>query len=178
MKSLFNGNIKLKRLSDEEKNYELLAKWYQDVEVYKNFEQRKLSLSDIKNKYYPRTSSDSKVIVYFIYYDDIPVGIIQYKLVSLEDQILYNIRDNNVYEIDIFIGDSSMRHKGIGSKVIDILSSYLFYNNASYLIMCPLKTNIKAINCYKKCNFIINGYFDTEDTIGVLNTYYLMIRKK
>ena len=42
--------------------------------------------------------------------------------------------------------------------------------------MCPLENNIKAINCYKKCGFYIKDYFDTKDTIGIPQTYALMVK--
>ena len=42
---------------------------------------------------------------------------------------------------------------------------------------CPLENNIKAINCYKKCGFYIKDYFDTKDTIGIPQTYALMVKE-
>ena len=47
---------------------------------------------------------------------------------------------------------------------------------ADLLVMCPLKNNIKAISCYKKCGFEIKNYFETKDTIGNKQTYALMVK--
>ena len=56
--------VTLRRLKNDIKDYELLTKWYQKEEIYTHFEQRKLSLDEIKKKYYPRTLDNAKVPVY------------------------------------------------------------------------------------------------------------------
>lgn len=114
-----------------------------------------------------------------IEYDKAPVGIIQYQLINSENKKLYNINYNKCYEIDIFIGELIMQGQGIGKKSIELLSKYLFKEkNAEILVMCPLKDNIFAIKCYEKCGFKINNLFKTEDTIGDLQEYFLMIKEQ
>lgn len=44
--------------------------------------------------------------------------------------------------------------------------------------MCPLKDNIPTIKCHEKCGFKINNSFKTEDTIGNLQEYLLMIKEQ
>ncbi len=44
--------------------------------------------------------------------------------------------------------------------------------------MCPLKENTPAIKCYEKCGFEIKRMFKTNDTIGKLQEYFLMIITK
>ena len=166
-------------LKDKAEDYKLLESWYQEEEIYSSFEQRKLNYKEIKEKYYPRTLKTAKIPVYMIEYKDKPVGIIQYKLVDETDKKLYKLSGNNIYEIDIFIGELKEHNKGIGSKAINILSQILKKEkNAELLVMCPLKNNIKAINCYKKCGFCIKDYFDTKDTIGIFQTYVLMVKEQ
>ena len=170
-------DVKIRQLNDSESDYRLLEKWYQEEDIYSSFEQRRLTYEEIKNKYYPRTLSNSNVVVYMIEYSDKPVGIIQYKLVK-DDKKLYQITSDNVYEMDIFIGELEFQHKGIGSKGVELLSNYLFNEkHADYLVMCPLSNNIKAINCYKKCGFYIKRYYETEDTIGQMQKYVLMVKE-
>ncbi len=170
-------NIRLLKNIDED--YKMLEKWYQEEEIYSSFEQRKLNYNEIKEKYYPRTLKTAKVPVYMIEYQKRPVGIIQYKLVEEEDKRLYNLTGNNIYEIDIFIGELKEHNKGIGSKAINMLSKILeTEKEAELLVMCPLKNNTKAINCYKKCGFYIKNYFSTKDTIGITQTYALMVKEE
>ena len=72
-----------------------------------------------------------------------------------------------------------MQGQGIGEKAINLLSKYLFKEkNAESLVMCPLKDNVPAIKCYEKCGFKFNNSFKTEDTIGDLQEYLLMIKEQ
>lgn len=115
-------NVFLRRLKDNIKDYKLLEKWYQVEEVYLQFEQRKLSLQEIKEKYYPRTFENATVPVYMIEYNNILVGIIQYKLLDEVNKKLYGLDEDNIYELDIFIGNVEYHKKGIGYKSIKIIA--------------------------------------------------------
>ena len=171
-------NVFLRRLKDNINDYKLLEKWYQEKQVYLQFEQRKLNFQEIKEKYYTRTLDNAKVPVYMIEYNNVPIGIIQYKLVDEENKKLYGLENNNIYELDIFIGDVRYHNKGIGYKSILIMSEYLFEEkNANLLVMCPLIDNYSAIKCYQKCGFINKNKFTTEDTMGTLKEYILMLKE-
>ena len=168
-----DGELKLRQLHDSNEDYQWLEKWYQEKEIYSHFEQRKLNDKEIRDKYYPRTLKDARIPVYMILYDDMPIGIIQYQCLS------NGIHSGNAYEIDIFIGELSMQGKGLGQKAVYLLSQFLFQEKeAELLVMCPLKNNKPAIECYKKCGFKIKNVVQTKDTIGNLQKYFLMIKEK
>lgn len=172
------GKIKLRRLKSLDSDYKYLEKWYQEEEIYYHFEQRKLTYEEIKNKYLPRTKTDAKIPVFMIEYDSVPIGIIQYQLINEENKKLYDLNIENCYEIDIFIGELNLHNKGIGKTSINLISNYLFKEkNAKALVMCPLKDNYNAINCYKNCGFTIRKEFETKDTIGVKQGYVLMTKE-
>jgi len=171
--------IKMRRLKDCIEDYKCLEKWYQEKEIYSQFEQRTLTLEEIKNKYYKRTLENAKVPVYMICYEDVPVGIIQHQMVDKKTKDLYKISIDNVYEIDIFIGELQLHNKGIGKICIDLISKYLFEEkNANLLVMCPLKDNIIAIKCYENAGFAKKNEFITNNTICVLQEYVLMVKEK
>lgn len=167
--------LSLKRLTNKESNYQALYEWYQDEEVTSAFEQKSLSINEIKNKYYPRTLKNTNVFVYLIFYQNKPIGLIQYQKISLENLKLYKINDG--YEIDIFIGSKKYRNKGLGTSSINILTNYLHKKGITTVVLCPLSSNKIAINCYLKCNYKINGVFITKDTQGTNKEYVLMINK-
>lgn len=169
--------IFLRRLKDNTEDYKLLEKWYQEKEIYSQFEQRILNYDEIKNKYLPRTKENAKVPVFMIEYNHKPAGIIQYQLIEKENQELYDIHINNAYELDIFIGEIGLQNKGIGKKSIELLSNYLFNEKkAKILVMCPLKDNHNAIKCYENCGFEIKKNFKMKNTIGEFHEYILMVR--
>ena len=171
--------IKLRIINDSEDDYKLLEKWYQNKDVYRHFEQRKLSYEEIQKKYGPRTSLDSKIPVFMIEYENIPVGIIQYQLIDDENKKLYDLNIDNSFEVDIFIGESNLYNKGLGRKSINLLSNYLFKERkANAIVMCPLKENKRAIKCYENCGFKIKREFQTKDTIGISQKFILMIKEK
>ena len=176
---MIDKDLKLRLLNNSYEDYKMLEKWYQKEEIYSHFEQRKLNYNEIKDKYFPRTLENTKIPVYMIEYEEEPIGIIQYQLINNENKKLYGINCNNCYEIDIFIGELLMHNKGIGKRAINLLTEFLFNNyQAKLLVMCPLKENISAIKCYEKCGFKINKMFKTEDTIGNLQEYFLMIKEQ
>ena len=174
---LKDENIILRLLKNDKSDYELLFKWYQQKEIYSYFEQRILSYDEIVKKYYPRTKLNAKVPVYIIEYNNKPIGIVQYQKIDEESKKIYNIYDNDSFEVDIFIGELKNHNKGIGTKSVELICNYLINNkNAKIIVMCPLKSNYKAINCYKKAGFKIQKYYKMEDTIGDMQEFVLMVR--
>lgn len=61
MRKNLNSMVDLIKLIDEDVNYQLLYKWCSKEYIYLNFEQRKLSFLEIKEKYYKRTLSNSEM---------------------------------------------------------------------------------------------------------------------
>ena len=54
-----HDNVCLRRLRDDINDYKLLENWYQEEEIYSQFEQRKLNFQEIKEKYYPENRLNS-----------------------------------------------------------------------------------------------------------------------
>ena len=167
MKKSLNSMIDLIELIDEDENYQLLYKWCSKEYIYLNFEQRKLSFPEIKEKYYKRTLNNSSINTFLIRYNKVKIGLIQYQSFKNEYGISKGI------EIDIFIGEENYLHKGVGSKAINLLINKLKKENHVF-VMLPLKTNTKAINCYLKVGFKIEKELTLNDTIGNKQTYFLM----
>lgn len=161
---IISDDIKLSILEDNEENYKLLEKWCRSEEIYKHFEQRVLNYDEIVNKYKKRCSIDSEVPVYMIYYKDKKIGIIQYKK-----------NNPNSYELDIFIGEVNLHNKGIGEKVINIMTKYLINaKDAKTILLCPLKDNKRAIKCYEKCGYKLIKEYKDFNTIGEIKEYIMM----
>ena len=161
--SITYNDIKISLLEDNEENYKLLNKWCSQEEIYKHFEQRVLSYNEIVNKYKNRCNINSDTPVYMIYYKNKKIGIIQ-----------YNVK-NNVFDIDIFIGEINLHNKGIGQIVITLITQYLKnIKDAKEFTLTPLKDNTKAIKCYKKCGYKIIKEFKALNTIKEEKEYVLM----
>jgi len=161
------NDIKLSLLEDKEENYKLLEKWCSNEKIYKHFEQRILSYSEIKNKYNGRCNEDSDVPVYMINYKDQKIGIIQYKKI------------NDTFDIDIFIGETNFHNKGIGKQVINLFTNYLInIKGAQKFSLVPLKDNLNAIRCYEKCGYKVVKEIKDKNTIGEEKEYVQMMYEK
>lgn len=61
-------------------------------------------------------------------------------------------------EIGIVIGDKDYWDRGLGSEAISLIIKYSFnVLNLRKLSLSVLGNNPRAINCYKKCGFIVEG---------------------
>lgn len=80
--------------------------------------------------------------------DNILIGFITYKESN---------NYKNVYSIGITIG-SEFWNKGYGQDSINTLNKYLFEElNAIRVELEVIKCNVRAILCYKKCGFVLEG---------------------
>ncbi len=62
--------------------------------------------------------------------------------------------EETVYGIDLYIGEVSFRDRGIGTRMLRLLTSALFAAyRADVLLIDPKAHNARAIACYRKCGF-------------------------
>ena len=169
--------IKLVKFTDENDNYKLLHKWCSKEFVYEWFEQRILSLDEIINKYKMKLL-DKKQELLFINYNNKNIGFVQ--IYKYEDKKIGELNKyNNIYEYDIFIGESEYLSKGIGKQTINCINEYIYKEHLSdCIVLRPFKRNIRAIRCYQKNNFHIIHEYDDYDTIGNREKFELMINVK
>jgi aminoglycoside 6'-N-acetyltransferase len=162
---VYMDNIELINLRDDDQDYKLLHKWCSNKFVYEWFEQRVLSYEEIVNKYRNKLL-EGKQKLFLINYNDNPIGLVQ--IYKYDDLIFDELKEyNNIYEYDIFIGESDYLHKGIGTKVVDFVNKYIYDNySADCVVLRPFKRNINAISCYQKNNFHIINEYDGKDTLG------------
>ena len=165
-------NIELVNFIDNDDTYKLLHKWCSNKNVYEWFEQKVLSYDEIVSKYKHKLD-DGKQKLFIIMFNDKAIGLVQiYKYGNV-------IKDyKNIYEYDLFIGDSNYLSKGIGTKVVNIVNNLIFNNYlADCIVLRPFKRNERAIKCYLKCGFNIIDEYDGKDTLGN-NEKYLVLMKR
>ena len=169
--------IELIAFSDTMDNYKLLHKWCREKFVYEWFEQRILSFDEIVQKYKNKLL-EGKQKLYFINYENKLIGLVQ--LYKYNDLIFEELQPyHNIYEYDLFIGNSNYLHKGIGTKVVNMVNSFIYnYYHADCIVLRPFKRNVGAIKCYQKNNFQIIKEYDGKDTIGNNERIVVLINKK
>ena len=157
--------IKLVNFSDEDAVYKLLYKWCSNKFVYEWFEQRILSYDEIVKKYKNKLLG-GKQKLFLISFNNNLIGLVQ--IYKYNDLMFDGLKEyENIFEYDIFIGDSKYLRRGIGTKVVDIVNNLIYDNySADCIVLRPFKRNTNAIKCYQKNSFHIINEYDGKDTLG------------
>ncbi|MEH2173270.1 GNAT family N-acetyltransferase [Nostoc sp.] len=139
----------------------VLAKWLTNAKVLEFYEGRDnlFPLERIIETYKPMARGDEPIIPCLLYYQNIPIGYLQYCTLndlSEIDRQLYHLEQTDcVYAIDLFIGETEYWNKGIGTKILSVVINYLFEQcQAHKIVIDPHADNYRAIRCYEKCGFV------------------------
>ena len=161
-----NMNITFRPLRDEESEYIKLQKWCSKKYVYEWFEQRILSLDEIRNKYKNKLKNNKQELL-IIQENNTDIGLVQ--IYKYEDSL--SIKElnkyKNIYEYDLFIGIESYLNKGLGKEIINLVNKRIYSKyKADSIILRPFKRNIRAIKCYEKSGFKLVNEYQGKDTLG------------
>lgn len=171
-----DNNIRIRTLT--ENDFPILYKWLTDERVLKYYEGRdkKYTLETIKEHFSEPWKDE--VIRVIIEYQDKAIGYGQiYKMYDeLYKDYHYPKTSEIVYGMDQFIGEVDYWNKGIGTKYIKMIFSFLKEKrNANAVILDPHKNNKRAIKAYQKAGFrIIEDLPSHELHEGKKEDCYLM----
>ena len=170
------SKIDLIEFTDKKDNYELMYKWCSQEFIYEWFEQRKLSLEEIENKYKNKLLANQQHL-FFINYNDTKIGFVQiYKYDDKKNDAL--IKYNSIIEYDIFIGESEYLSRGIGTKIVNYVNNYIYENYlCDCIILRPFKRNTRAVKCYEKCGFERMYEYIDNDTLGNKEKIIVLLNK-
>lgn len=159
------SKIDLIKFTDKKDNYELMYKWCSQEFIYEWFEQRKLSYEEIENKYKNKLLANQQQL-FLINYNENKIGFVQiYKYDDKKSKTL--IKYDNIYEYDIFIGESEFLSKGFGVKIVNYINNYIYENYlCDCIVLRPFKRNERAVKCYEKSGFEIVDEYVGSDTLG------------
>ncbi|WP_246938503.1 GNAT family N-acetyltransferase [Bacillus pinisoli] len=147
------GPLTIRPLAEEDAEW--LTKWLSDDQVLEFYEgrDRPFSLEQVKETFYER---EEEVFRNIVFYEDQPIGYIQYYPIDSEERLEFSYRDDEtIYGMDQFIGEVSYWNRGIGTELINTMVHFLSNTvGASKIIMDPQTWNVRAIRCYEKCGFV------------------------
>ena len=170
------SKIDLIEFTDKKDNYELMYKWCSQEFIYEWFEQRKLSLEEIENKYKNKLLANQQHL-FFINYNDTKIGFVQiYKYDDKKNDAL--IKYNSIIEYDIFIGESEYLSRGLGTKIVNYVNNYIYENYlCDCIVLRPFKRNKRAVKCYEKCGFERTYEYIDNDTLGNKEKIIVLLNK-
>lgn len=155
------GRGVIRRMKETEEDFQLFLKWMTDPQTMKYWEgmTEQYTYERVAREY--RQNAQRQIEQCIIEYDARAVGFCQFCVLSAgyyeAPQAQYDkfIKESDlVYGIDIFLGETEYRSRGIGTECLKALMKALFEKrNADALMIDPKIHNARAIRCYHKCGF-------------------------
>ncbi|MED4017584.1 GNAT family N-acetyltransferase [Sutcliffiella cohnii] len=147
-------SLLVRKLKDSDKT--LLAKWLSNPTILQYYEGRDNPHNiELVTKHFFNVE-DHYVTGCIVQYEGVEIGYIQYYPIEEEykDKYGYNNRNEIVYGMDQFIGESSYWNRGIGTELVRGMVYYLINElKVDVIAMDPQAWNERAVACYEKCGF-------------------------
>lgn len=104
------------------------------------------------------------------------VGYIKFYPSRLWTYVYGDSSDERPWGIDIFVGSPADRNQGLGSRMINVVTTYLFQERkATRIVIDPEVWNERAIRCYEKAGFKKSRFIPANVTEeGEFNDTWLM----
>ncbi|MBG9782594.1 GNAT family N-acetyltransferase [Shouchella lehensis] len=157
----------------------LLLKWLTTEEVLKYYEgrDRQFTATLIEEKFY----NDAEKDCWIGETDGVPIAYLQSYQLTVEDKRTFGYSAcQSVYGMDLFIGEVTYWNKGFGSAFITLLIQLIQEKDETAIVTVdPRIENIRAIACYKKCDFsIVKKVEKREWHEGSYHDVYIMATNK
>lgn len=134
-------------------NQKVLLNWLSNPEVLRYYEGRDqvFTPEKIKQDFF---SLQDEVVRCIVYYYKEPIGYLQFYEINGEEREVYQYGKEVIFGMDQFIGEPHFWNKGIGTRLITLVSQYLLdEKDADWVVVDPQTGNERAIRCYEKCGF-------------------------
>lgn len=158
---IIQNEIMLRPMQDNLYDYELMEKWRTDEQVLKYYGGRDDPhyLEKVIATYQPRIQGEEPVIPCIFSYKNQDIGYLQYYCLNqIPEEIrqMYCLENtDNVYGIDLFIGETQYWNQGIGTQVLSSAVEFIFTElQAVRIVIDPSVKNPRAIRCYEKSGFV------------------------
>jgi aminoglycoside 6'-N-acetyltransferase len=171
-------------MRDDPADYDLFVRWRNEPHVAEwwttDDDPTPTTLERIVEKYRPRAEDGSGVTGCFITDHDRPIGYAQFYPWSAEADEAREMGVPHIYGsygLDIFIGESDLVGRGIGSRTVALLARYLFEKRdaTSVALLTPVG-NERAHRAYEKAGFRkVKQTLDTDVVNGERRMSWLMV---
>jgi aminoglycoside 6'-N-acetyltransferase len=131
----------------------LLVEWLNNPLVLQYYEgrDRPHDLDQVREHFYGEDETVRCIIVY----EGQPIGYIQYYVCQEEERVEYGYSPQElIYGMDQFIGEPQYWNRGLGTRLVHMMKSYLTGKlGADRIVMDPQVWNERALRCYERCGF-------------------------
>ncbi|MDA8206520.1 MAG: GNAT family N-acetyltransferase [Thermaerobacter sp.] len=162
-------SIVLRRLGNEEQDWERLAAWFASPHV-REFYREDFDIRQVRAKFGPRTQASSRVRPRMILHDATPVGYAQFYPLTDEDVRAYQLPNTMRWGgFDLIIGDKTLWGRGIGHAVIQQLLGEIAGLGLSHVAIDTACHNLRAIGLYQKMGFemdrVLKGWEQNQNHV-------------
>jgi aminoglycoside 6'-N-acetyltransferase len=138
-------------------DFPLLQKWLAapHVAVWWN---EPFDLASLEAKYGPRIDGSEAIHVYFIQFEDVPIGWIQwYRWRDFPKHAIRLGADHRSAGMDLAIGEIAMTGRELGPAVIrEFGTNFIFANgDLDAIVVDPSVSNLNSVSAFKKAGFNI-----------------------
>lgn len=139
-----------------EGDFPLLHRWMNQPEVIRWYSKKNWTLEEVQQKYRPYVRGEKPIRSFIAFYREHPIGYIQgYRIRDFPDYFEKMPMKEDAGGFDLYIGEESFLHKGLGSGMIDqFVTEILFADQeVTSCLIDPDPDNRIAIRAYEKAGF-------------------------
>ena len=180
-----DGELTIRRMLDHDDDYDRVVRWRNLPHVRRWWDPDlpDMTRESARQEHGPDTVPGAPTTACIIEQRGEPVGFIQfYRWASYADEAREAgvPFDELTYGLDIFIGEPSAIHRGLGTRVVRLLSDYLIEErNASVVSLTTALDNDVAQRCYERAGFVrVKEVLDTDTYRGERVRSWLMVKTK
>lgn len=156
-----NGDAAIRKMNPDAHDFALMLKWMTDPETMRWWDgmTQQYTMERVVAGYWRHVRQQVQPCI--LEWQGAAVGYCQFCRVDAES---YEVPQEEyysfvsagevVYGIDLFIGETVVRDRGVGTRLLRLLMQALFSEyGADALLVDPKTHNARAIRCYEKCGF-------------------------
>lgn len=172
----------IRRMLDEDSDYELMVRWRNSPHVREWWDPDlpPLTLESARAEYRSDTVPGSPSTACIVEMSGRPIGFMQfYRWGAYADdmQELDIALDPQTWGIDQFIGEQDLVGQGVGTRMVRLLCDYLQSGSPDPIALLTEVGNERAIRCYEKTGFEkVSQVLDTDTRNGERVRSWLMVR--
>jgi len=126
------------------------------------------TLDEVKSKYLPYVQKEKPVNCFIAYLDEKPFAFIQDYAVKDFGWPEQNLEPDMIQKaagIDLFIGEVSMLHKGLGSELLEAFLETHVWPRYEFCVVDPELRNLASQRFFQRCGFSEHKTIHTSDTL-------------
>jgi len=155
-------NIKLRPMSDND--FDILLKWNSDADVLYFAEGDDVESYSLEDIQYIYGQSSKSGFCFIIEFEGLPIGECWLQKMNLKS-IIEKYPNLDLRRIDITIGEKQYWGKGIGTKVVKLLTDFGFKTEAADMIFyMPYDFNIRSCKVAERIGYKLLNKESVEDS--------------